>query len=190
LEEKSAERQLRWETTNLAIAYDTPLSIVEQMRSRISHYITENNREWNNSSVWIEKMEFQNAIHLTIGLEREFHWFLPVFTVVNWVPTLRSPQLARLGRPLGTPQCIYEMVEGGLGRTRPQVHCPDSTRTVAKRQPILRCRAPASATLTLQGFFFGFEYWDVPRRRSRSFPYPNNALDKTWFIFLIATFAT
>lgn len=63
---------VRWETTNLTISYDTPLSIVEQLRSRISQYISENNREWNNSAVWIDKMEFQNAIYLIIGLEREY----------------------------------------------------------------------------------------------------------------------
>lgn len=54
------------------ISYDTPLSLVEQLRSRISQYINENSREWNNSAVWIDKMEFQNAIHLIIALEREY----------------------------------------------------------------------------------------------------------------------
>lgn len=57
------------------ISYDTPLSIVEQLRSRISQYINENNREWNNSAVWIDKMEFQNAIHLIIAMEREYRRF-------------------------------------------------------------------------------------------------------------------
>jgi len=67
---------IRWESTNLMISYDTPLSVVEQLRSRLSQYISENNREWNNSSVWIDKMEFQNAIHLIIAIEREFLWAL------------------------------------------------------------------------------------------------------------------
>ena len=53
------------------ISYDTPLSLVEQLRSRISQYMSENSREWNNSAVWIDKMEFQNAIHLIIALERK-----------------------------------------------------------------------------------------------------------------------
>jgi hypothetical protein len=66
---------IRWESTNLMISYDTPLSLVEQLRSRISQYISENNREWNNSAVWIDKMEFQNVIHLNIGIEREYGWF-------------------------------------------------------------------------------------------------------------------
>jgi len=65
---------IRWETTNLMISYDTPLSVVEQLRSRISQYISENNREWNNSAVWIDKMEFQNVIHLVIAIEREYLW--------------------------------------------------------------------------------------------------------------------
>lgn len=59
----------------MMISYDTPLSIVEQLRSRISHYISENNREWNNSAVWIDKMEFQNVIHLIIAMEREYRRF-------------------------------------------------------------------------------------------------------------------
>jgi len=58
------------------IGYATPLSLVEKLRSRISQYIGENSREWNNSAVWIDKMEFQNAIHLIIAIEREFQWFL------------------------------------------------------------------------------------------------------------------
>jgi hypothetical protein len=41
--------------------------------------MSENNREWNNSAVWIDKMEFQNAIHLVIAVERECP---RVFTVV------------------------------------------------------------------------------------------------------------
>lgn len=53
------------------IAYDTPLSLVEKLRSRISHFVNENSREWNNSAVWIDKMEFQNAIHLIIAIERK-----------------------------------------------------------------------------------------------------------------------
>ena len=73
---------VRWETTNLAISYDTPLSLVEQLRSRISQYISENSREWNNSAVWIDKMEFQNAIHLIIALERGYLCSFPSMIVV------------------------------------------------------------------------------------------------------------
>ncbi|KAF9653327.1 hypothetical protein BDM02DRAFT_3087350 [Thelephora ganbajun] len=64
----------QWETTNLMISYDTPLSLVEQLRSRISQYISENSREWNNSAVWIDKMEFQNTIYLVVGLEHRRNW--------------------------------------------------------------------------------------------------------------------
>lgn len=61
----------RWETTNLAIPYDTLLGIIEQLHSRISQYICGNNREWNNLAVWIDEMEFQNAMHLIVALKRE-----------------------------------------------------------------------------------------------------------------------
>ena len=60
------------------IAYDTPLSLVEQLRSRISQFVNENSREWNNSAVWIDKMEFQNAIHLIIAIERGYLCFSSV----------------------------------------------------------------------------------------------------------------
>ena len=68
------------------ISYDTPLSLVEQLRSRISQYMNENNREWNNSAVWIDKMEFQNAIHLIIALEREQMWIFVRFCSFTNVP--------------------------------------------------------------------------------------------------------
>ena len=68
------------------ISYDTPLSLVEQLRSRISQYMNENNREWNNSAVWIDKMEFQNAIHLIIALEREQMWVFARFCSFMNVP--------------------------------------------------------------------------------------------------------
>lgn len=53
------------------IAYNTPLELVEQLKARIQAYITANNREWSGSAVNIDKMEFQNAIHLTVAVERE-----------------------------------------------------------------------------------------------------------------------
>ncbi|KAG2077279.1 hypothetical protein BDR04DRAFT_1088237 [Suillus decipiens] len=63
-----------WESTTLMIAYNTPLELVEQLKARIQAYITANNREWSGSSVNIDKMEFQNAIHLTVGVEHRPNW--------------------------------------------------------------------------------------------------------------------
>ncbi|KAG2156193.1 Mechanosensitive ion channel-domain-containing protein [Suillus clintonianus] len=60
-----------WESTTLMIAYNTPLELVEQLKARIQAYIAANNREWSGSSVNIDKMEFQNAIHLTVAVERK-----------------------------------------------------------------------------------------------------------------------
>jgi hypothetical protein len=60
-----------WESTTLMIAYNTPLELVEQLKARIQAYITANNREWSGSAVNIDKMEFQNAIHLTVAVERK-----------------------------------------------------------------------------------------------------------------------
>lgn len=63
-----------WESTTLMIAYNTPLELVEQLKARIQAYITANNREWSGSAVNIDKMEFQNAIHLTVGVEHRPNW--------------------------------------------------------------------------------------------------------------------
>ncbi|KAG1755550.1 Mechanosensitive ion channel-domain-containing protein [Suillus lakei] len=63
-----------WESTTLMIAYNTPLELVEQLKARIQAYITANNREWSGSAVNIDKMEFQNAIHLTVAVEHRPNW--------------------------------------------------------------------------------------------------------------------
>lgn len=52
------------------VSYETPLEVIEQLRVQIGQYINENNREWNGFNLNIDKMEYQNAIHLVIGMER------------------------------------------------------------------------------------------------------------------------
>ncbi|KDQ61658.1 hypothetical protein JAAARDRAFT_31123 [Jaapia argillacea MUCL 33604] len=63
-----------WETTNLVVSYNTPLELIEQLRQRLKAYMTENNREWSNCDVHINKMEYQNAITLIIALEHRPSW--------------------------------------------------------------------------------------------------------------------
>ena len=63
-----------WESTTLTVAYDTPLEQIEQLRIRLQGYVAANNREWSNVSVNIDKMEYQNAIHLTIAMEHRPNW--------------------------------------------------------------------------------------------------------------------
>lgn len=60
----------RWESTTITISYNTSLEIVEQLKQRIQAYVAANNREWSGCGVNIDKMEYQNAIHLTISVER------------------------------------------------------------------------------------------------------------------------
>jgi hypothetical protein len=59
------------------VSYDTPLEVIEQLRIRIGQYISENSREWSGFNVNIDRMDFQNAIYLIIGVERE--WSLDIF---------------------------------------------------------------------------------------------------------------
>ncbi|KAG6378714.1 Mechanosensitive ion channel-domain-containing protein [Boletus reticuloceps] len=61
-----------WESTTIVISYNTSLEIVEQLKQRIQAYVVANNREWSSCGVNIDKMEYQNAIHLTISIERKY----------------------------------------------------------------------------------------------------------------------
>ncbi|KAJ6518657.1 Mechanosensitive ion channel-domain-containing protein [Mycena sanguinolenta] len=63
-----------WETTNLTVSYDTPLEVLEELRTRISAYVAANNREWSNSALNIDKMDYQNAIHLIVAIEHRANW--------------------------------------------------------------------------------------------------------------------
>jgi hypothetical protein len=71
-----ANISFRWESTPLTIAYDTPLKDIETLRRRLEEYIQdeENRRQWNNVVVNIDKMEFQNSIHLVVAMEHKPNW--------------------------------------------------------------------------------------------------------------------
>ena len=64
----NAER--RWESTTLTVAYDTSMETIEDLKSKISIYINTNSREWSGFSLNIDKMDYQNAIYLTVSMER------------------------------------------------------------------------------------------------------------------------
>jgi hypothetical protein len=59
------------------VAYSTPLELIEQLRVKIGTYIDENNREWSGYALNIDKMEYQNAIHLIVAIERKLFSTLP-----------------------------------------------------------------------------------------------------------------
>ncbi|KAI0763775.1 Mechanosensitive ion channel-domain-containing protein [Trametes elegans] len=63
-----------WESTTLMVAYDTPLDVIEQLRIRLQAYVAANNREFSSVLVNIDKMEYQNAIHLTVAMEHRPNW--------------------------------------------------------------------------------------------------------------------
>ncbi len=52
------------------MSYDTPMHVIEAIKARVNSYITANSREWSGCSVNIDKMEYQNAIHLIVAVER------------------------------------------------------------------------------------------------------------------------
>lgn len=61
------------------ISYDTPLEAIEQIRLRLQAYVAQNNREWSNVGVNIDKMDFQNAITLIIAMERMYTTLLVLY---------------------------------------------------------------------------------------------------------------
>ncbi|CAE6428030.1 unnamed protein product [Rhizoctonia solani] len=64
-----------WETTDLQISYDTPLEILEKLRQRLKQYVAGNSREWGGGcEININKMEYQNAIHLVVAMEHRGNW--------------------------------------------------------------------------------------------------------------------
>ena len=63
-----------WETTNLMISYSTPLELIEQLKGKIAQYIDDNSREWSGFALNIDKMEYQNAIHLVVAIEHRANW--------------------------------------------------------------------------------------------------------------------
>ncbi len=63
-----------WESTTVTVAYDTPLEVIEQLRTRLQAYVNANSREWSGLSVNIDKMEHQNAISLVVAMEHRPNW--------------------------------------------------------------------------------------------------------------------
>ena len=56
------------------VSYDTALELIEQLKIRLMAYVNANGREWSNCAVNIDKMEYQNAIHLTVAMEHRPNW--------------------------------------------------------------------------------------------------------------------
>lgn len=61
----------RWETTELVVSFNTPMELIEQLKQRIQAYITANNREWSDSALNIDKMDYMNDLCLIVAIERK-----------------------------------------------------------------------------------------------------------------------
>ncbi|OBZ69370.1 hypothetical protein A0H81_10606 [Grifola frondosa] len=63
-----------WEsTTTLVTAYNTSLAVIEQLRTRLAAYTSQNSREWCGIAVNIDKMKYQNAVHF-VAMEHRPNW--------------------------------------------------------------------------------------------------------------------
>lgn len=47
------------------------MEVIEQLKGKIQIYMNTNSRDWSNFALWIDKMEFQNAVHLVVAMERK-----------------------------------------------------------------------------------------------------------------------
>ncbi|KAF8673852.1 hypothetical protein AX14_005320 [Amanita brunnescens Koide BX004] len=63
-----------WESTTITVSYDTPMDVIEAVKVKVNNYITTNSREWSGCSVNIDKMEYQNAIHIIVAVEHRPNW--------------------------------------------------------------------------------------------------------------------
>ncbi|KAF9035742.1 hypothetical protein BDZ89DRAFT_1062027 [Hymenopellis radicata] len=63
-----------WETTTLVVSYNTPLEDIEVLKGRIKAYVAENSRDWSGYDLNIDKMEYQNAIHIIVAMEHRKNW--------------------------------------------------------------------------------------------------------------------
>ncbi|KAF7782435.1 hypothetical protein Agabi119p4_1811 [Agaricus bisporus var. burnettii] len=63
-----------WESTMLTVAYDTPIETFEELRSKIESFINTNSRDWSGFMLNIDKMDFQNALHLSVAIEHRRSW--------------------------------------------------------------------------------------------------------------------
>jgi hypothetical protein len=51
------------------------MEVIEELKQKIQAYITANNREWSDSALNIDKMEYQNDLCLIVAIERKLALF-------------------------------------------------------------------------------------------------------------------
>ncbi|KAI0313274.1 hypothetical protein OF83DRAFT_1165648 [Amylostereum chailletii] len=143
-----------WETTNLQVAYNTPLAVIEQLRVKLSNYISENNREWSGTNLHIDKMEYQNSIQLVVGVEHRPNW---QDWGARWMR--RTAFMRYLKTALEELEITYtEPIQPVLLPSAP----PASFRAPSMRESRPSLRRPSDASL--QGNAGGFQGSDFMRR--------------------------
>ncbi|KAF8527279.1 Mechanosensitive ion channel-domain-containing protein [Gautieria morchelliformis] len=141
-----------WESTVLNIGYDTPLETVERLRIRLKAYVQANNREWLDCTVNVDKMEFQNAIFLTIGMQHKSNW-------QDW--GARWERRTAFMRHMKT---VLEELEIGYSLPlQPVVLHPSSALSALRASQSVGSRAsPNAATLGNAGGFVGAQRAAAP----------------------------
>lgn len=64
-----------WEVVALQISYETPLEVIEDLKTQVKQYLLDNNREWGGGlQMDIDSITQQNAIKLAIAIEHKNNW--------------------------------------------------------------------------------------------------------------------
>lgn len=64
-----------WEVVAIQISYDTPLDVIEDLKTRVKAYLVDNSREWGGGlQLDIDSITQQNAIKIAIAIEHKNNW--------------------------------------------------------------------------------------------------------------------
>ncbi|KAF8995427.1 Mechanosensitive ion channel-domain-containing protein [Cyathus striatus] len=145
-----------WETTTLSVSYDTPVEVIEQLKAKISAYVQANSREWSGFALNIDKMEYQNAIHLICAMEHRPNW-------QDWGGrwSRRTAFMRNLKTVLEELDIKYTMPVQPI--LLPRSYSPSSVQL--QNTPSLRGEG---ADLGNAGFFHGSEHLRAPGRSFNS----------------------
>ena len=144
------------------VSYDTALELIEQLKIRLMAYVNANGREWSNCAVNIDKMEYQNAIHLTVAMEHRPNWqdwggrWARRTAFMRNLKAVLEELDIRYTRPV---QPLLFPRGGGAGGAAPFLSVPPS--------PGSRARGGSSETLGNAGFFEAGEMGRAPTRGLR-----------------------
>ena len=118
--------------------------------------MVENSREWNNFAVWIDKMEFQSAIRLSIALERERERSHPRSRLLNVPVLLDRRNRQDWGGQWACGNAFMKWFRGVLQELDLKYTALTQPTLLPKGSLFLTAGSPQTALLPFRGFSFDF----------------------------------